>query len=207
VFTVYAAPASRSTRVLWTLEEIGQDYALVLVDLVHGGGRRPGFLALNPGGKVPVLVDGDLVLTESLAICTWLGDRFPESGIVPPPGTRERARHDQWCAFVVTELEQPLWTIARHRFVLPEPRRVPAVVDTARWEYERAAAVLDAGLGEREFLAADRFTVADVLAAHTLRWGRKAAPGVAGERLEAYADRMLARSALARVREREASGV
>ncbi len=202
---VYGCANTRSVRVVWTLEEIGARYDYERVDIPGGAGRRPGYLRINPGGKVPALEVGDLVLTESAAICTWLGARHPASGLVPPSGTASHAAFLRWTLFAVTELEQPLWTIAKHKFALPEARRVPAIVDTARWEYEVAVKILDSGLGDREYLAADGFTVADILVAHTLSWGRKAAPDTETPRLTRYVDRMLARPALARAREREAA--
>ncbi|MCC8988107.1 MAG: glutathione S-transferase, partial [Candidatus Contendobacter sp.] len=116
MFKVYGCPHTRSTRVVWALEEVGAEYEYQKVDLFAGEGRQPAYLALNPGGKVPALADGDLVLTESSAICTYIGDAFPASGLTPPFGSPERARYNQWCSFAVCELEQPLWTMAKHRF-------------------------------------------------------------------------------------------
>ena len=130
MLTVYGCPNTRSTRVVWALEEAGADYEYVPIDLRIGAGLQPDYLALNIGGKVPTLVDGGFVLTESGAICTYIGDRFPGAGLVPPVGTKERASYNQWCYFALSELEQPLWTLAKHRFALPKQYRVPAVLDT-----------------------------------------------------------------------------
>lgn len=200
---VYGCPNTRSTRVVWALEEAGAEYDYHKIDLLAGAGRRPDYLALNPSGKVPTLVDGELVLTESGAICTYIGDCFPGSGLTPPAGSPERTRYNQWCFFVISELEQPLWTIAKHRFALPEKRRVPAVIETAVWEFTVATKVLAIGLGEREYLVGDRFTAADLLAAHTLAWARANKLLPADSRVEAYADRLLARPAWERARARE----
>lgn len=202
---VYGCANSRSLRVMWTLEEIGVSYDYQRVDLASGAGRAPEYLRINPAGKVPALVVGDVVLTESAAICHWIASRHPASGMVPATGTAMHAAFLRWMLFVVTELEQPLWAIAKHKFALPRERRVPALIDTARWEYEVAAALLEEGLAGREFLVGDRFTVADVLAAHTLSWARKAAPGAEPPALTDYVERMTARPALARARERESA--
>lgn len=171
---LYGMPKTRSTRITWALEELGAEYQFIPVNLAKGEGQAPDFLALNPAGKVPVLVDGELVLTESAAICTYLGDKFPETGLVPRPGTAERAKYDQWCFFVLTELEQPLWTIAKHKFALPAERRVPEIKETAVWEFRKAAGVLEKGLEGKEYLIGDQFTLVDILAAHTLAWARGA---------------------------------
>ena len=203
MLTVYGCANTRSSRVLWALEEAGAEYEYVAVDLRAGAGWKPEYLALNPGGKVPTLVDGEMVLTESAAICTYIGDRFPASRLTPPVGSLERAHYDQWCYFVLSELEQPLWTMAKHLFALPERRRVPAVLDTARWEFAVAAKVLAAGLGRREFIVGDHFTAADILIAHTLTWALAFELPLEPERLKTYVEHLLARPAWARVHERE----
>lgn len=203
MITVYGCPNTRSVRVVWALEEIGADYDYRKIDLQQGEGRTPQFLAINPGGKVPALVEDGWVLTESAAICLYLGDRFPDAKLTPPAGSRQRAQHDQWCIFAVAELEQPLWTMAKHRFALPEERRVPAIVDTARWEFSVAAKVLDVGLGERPFILGDAFSAADILLGNILQWAGKYELPLPSERLQNYRERVLSRPALARARARE----
>lgn len=203
---LYGFPQTRATRAVWALEETGADYEYVKIDLMKGEGFKPPYIKLNPGGKVPALVDGDFVLTESAAICTYIGDKFPDAGLVPKPGTLERALYDKWCFFVIGELEQPLWTMTKHQFALPESLRVPAIMNTAAWEFSKAAGVLAQGLDEREFVVGEGFTAADILVAHTLNWARNYQLSLENERLEAYADRMLARSALTRARQREETG-
>ena len=203
MLVVYGFPNSRSSRVVWAMEEAGVEYEYVHVDLKAGAGWQPEYLALNAGGKVPTLVDGDFVLFESGAICSYLGDRFPATGLTPAAGSLERARYNQWCYFVMSELEQPVWTIGKHTFVLPERWRVPAVLDTARWEFSVAARILAEGLGRREFIVGDRFTAADILIAHTLAWARAFKLPLEHDNLEAYFARLLARPAWIRARERE----
>ncbi len=200
---LYGYPRSRSFRVLWALEESGLDYRYHPVDLLKGEGQTAEYLKLNPSGKVPLLVDGELALSESAAICTYLGDKHPESGLVPRPGTAERARYDQWCYFVLTELEQPLWTAGRHRFIYPDEKKVPAVVEIVPWEFGKAAAVLGKGLAGRDYLVGESFTMADILAAHTLNWARafKVPHGIRA--LDDYQERICARAAFSRARERE----
>jgi glutathione S-transferase len=200
---LYAFPQTRATRVVWALEEVGADYEYIKVDLLKGEGNQPAYRELNPSGKVPTFVDDDLVLTESAAICTYLGEKFPDAGLVPVAGSPQRAHYQQWCCFVIGELEQPLWTIAKHRFVLPEERRVPAVIDTAIWEFALAAKVLAIGLGDKAFILDERFTAADILIAHTLRWATSYGLSLNSTRLEAYTERLLGRPAMARVQQRE----
>ena len=200
---VFGLPKTRSIRVTWTLEELGMGYEYTAVQLSRGEAQQPEFLRLNPMAKVPVLVDGDFVLSESGAICTYLGDKHPALGLVPDPRTPERARYDQMCLFALTELEQPLWTAAKHRFALPKRLRVPEVFASTQWEFARAVSALGAWLGAQEFVLGGRFTVADVLVAHTLSWARNTEVPIEQDSVNAYADRVLARPALTRAREKE----
>jgi glutathione S-transferase len=200
---IFGWPKTRSLRAVWALEEAGATYEYMPVNLMRGEGRRPTYLSLNPGGKVPTLVDGDLVLTESAAICTYIGDKHQASGLTPAVGTPQRARHDKWCFFVLSELEQPLWTIAKHRFALPEKWRVPAVMETALWEFSVAAKALDAQLGEGPYALGERFSAADILIGHTLTWAETWNIPIEHDRLKSYARRLRERPALVRAHQRE----
>jgi glutathione S-transferase len=202
---LYGCPNSRSLRVAWALEEAGAQYEYVLVDLFKGAGRAPQFLALNPAGKIPLFIYGDLTLTESAAIVAHIGDLFPASGLTPR-GAAARADFLRWMFFATTELEQPLWTIAKHRFALPKDRRVAGIESTARWEFENTAQIIEAALGQREFICGNAFTGADILLAHTLAWARSAKVMPESATLNAYRERHYARPALARARAREAAG-
>jgi glutathione S-transferase len=200
---LYGCPNSRSLRAAWALEEAAADYEYVPVDLFKGAARTPEFLALNPAGKVPVLVDGELTLTESGAIIDYVGNRFPASGLVPRDAAA-RANCLRWMFFAQTELEQPLWTIAKHRFALPKDKRIAGAEATARWEFALAAKLLDDALADREYMCGEAFTGADILLVHTLAWARSAKIPLESARLTAYMERLLMRPALTRARQREA---
>lgn len=199
---IYGFPFTRSTRATWALEEAGAEYEFIPVDLSKGEHKKPEFLKVNPGGKVPAMIDGDLVLTESAAICTYIGEKFPSSDLVPVRAD-ERAHYFQWCFFAMSELETPLWTMTKYTRLFPQERRVPTVTDTCIWEFQRACDVLAQHLEGREFAVGNQFTVADILLGGTLNWARKAEIGFGSAVLEAYADRMAARPALAKARARE----
>jgi glutathione S-transferase len=154
-------------------------------------------------GKTPVLVDGELTLIESAAICTWLAQRHPEAGLLPAEGTPARALHDQALWFVVTELEEPLWTIGRHSFVYPEAMRVEGIKGVARQEFSRAIDGFARLLADRQFLAGEQFTIADIVAGHTLGWAEHARCEVADTKVVAYRDRVASRPSFARAAERE----
>src|SRR5215470_16813254 len=100
---LYEFPPTRSIRARWTLQELGVPFEAVQVNLIAGEHRRPEFLRINPAGKVPVLVDGDLVLTESVAIPVYLAEKHPERRLLPTD-PRQRAQANQWLMFAATEL-------------------------------------------------------------------------------------------------------
>ena len=197
---LYGYRNGRTLRALWALEEVGVPYEFVEVDLKRGQHREPEFLALNPAGKVPVLDDNGTIVTESAAICMHLAERHPESGLLPPVGTPERTECYRWMSFILTELDAPLWTIAKHRFALPQERRVPAVVETASWEFGNAASVLASILDNRQYLTGAAFSVADILAGHSLLWARSARVPLGSDFPEPYLERLLAREAMIRAR-------
>jgi len=186
---LYEFAPTRSIRARWMLQELGVAFDAVTVNLAAGEHRRPDFLAVNPAGKVPVLVDGDLVLTESVAIAVYLADKYPEKGFLPAD-LRGRAEAMRWLLFTATELEQPLWRIAKHRVIYPEDKRLPADIDLARDEFTEMAKVLDRHMVDREFVVGDSVTVADFVLAYTLDWAQMGGLLDNLPRLEGYMLRM-----------------
>jgi glutathione S-transferase len=164
----------------------------VWVNLIKGEHRDREFLKLNPAGKVPVLVDGDLVLNESVAIVLYLAEKYPEKGFLPTDA-KGRAEVDRWLLFTVTELEQPLWRIAKHTSVLPEARRIPGDVVLAREDFRDMVPVIEAHLAGREFVCGDRVTAADFVLAYTLDWANETNLLSAFPASVAYLERMYAR--------------
>jgi glutathione S-transferase len=152
---LYEFAPTRSIRARWTLQELGVDFEAETVNLIKGEHRRPEFLALNPAGKLPVLVDGDLVLTESVAIVLYLAEKYPKQGLLPMD-LAQRAEAYRWLLFAATELEQPLWRIARHTFLYAEAQRLPADVPIASREFIEMAAALDRHMRGRQFLVGER---------------------------------------------------
>jgi glutathione S-transferase len=199
---LYGYRNGRTLRALWTLEEVGATYDYVEVDVMHGQGREPWFLKVNPAGKVPVLDDGGTIITESAAICMHVAEKYPEGRLLPPPGTMERTECYKWTSYILTELDAPLWTIAKHRFGLPSERRVPAVIETARWEIGVAIEILASAVNSRSFLVGASLTVADILAGHTLLWAKSAKLELGSDSLVSYLDALTMRDAYVRARER-----
>lgn len=199
---LYGYRNGRTLRAAWALEEVGAPYEYLEIDLMRGEGREPKFLETNPAGKVPVLDDDGTIITESAAICMHIAEKYPQSRLLPPTGTLERSQCYKWISYIITELDAPLWSIAKHRFALPRERRVPAVIETAAWEFRMAVKVLAKGLGDRNYLVGDCLTVADIVAGHTLAWAKSARLALGSDQLERYLERLLARDAVIRARER-----
>jgi glutathione S-transferase len=153
---LYHLPGSRSTRVLWTLEEIGAPYELP--PMTGEDRRSPEHLARHPLGRVPVLeLDDGTFIFESAAICLYLGDLFPEAGLLPAHASTDRALVYQWTVFAMSELEPSVfgWVRARRteQDETEHKARFGSVADAFR-------NVLSDG---RPWLIGETFTVADVL--------------------------------------------
>jgi len=189
---LYGAPPTRALRVIWLLNELGLEYEMLPVDILKGETRKQDFRALNPAAKVPVLVDGSLVLTESAAIQLYLADKNPQAGFIPD-AVEDRAQMYRWIFFLVTEIEQPLWRIARHTVIYPEEKRLPQDIDLARQEGKEMVAVLERHMEKREFMVADRLSVADFNAAYTLDWANEEKMLDGAPRLRDYLKSMYAR--------------
>jgi len=189
---LYGMGPTRSLRARWALQELDAQFEFVPVDLQAGEHRHPDFLRLNPAGKLPVLVDGDQVITESAAIVMYLAEKYADKGLMPA-SLQDRAQAYRWSFFAVTELEQPLWRIARHSFVYPEAKRLPADIPLAREEFLEMAAVLDRHMEGREFIVGERISIADCVTAYVLDWGNENGLVAGFANLAAYLERMYAR--------------
>jgi glutathione S-transferase len=187
---LFYMPRTRSSRVLWLLEEIGAPYDLTEI---RGAERRSDeHLLRHPLGRVPALQLGDgTTVFESAAICLQLADLNPEAGLIGYVGSAERGLVYQWVVFAVSELEAPLFRWIRERG--------EGVVDTPAYDrFTEAATAIQSVLADRDWLVEDRFSVADVMCASVLDGANarellRPWPG-----LEAYVQRAEARPAYAR---------
>lgn len=163
-YTLVGAVKSRAFRALWTLEELGLDY-----EHIDAAPRSEAVTRISPAGKVPVLVADGVPITDSVAIMTFLADRH--GALTFPAGTLERARQDSLTNMILDEIDATLWTAAKHSFVLPEDKRLPAIKDSLQWEFARAQTNLVARMAEDgPFLMGETMTIADILLAHCGGW-------------------------------------
>lgn len=163
MYKIIGFPRTRAMRVMWLLEELGEPYEINPAMPQSETAR-----ALNPSGKVPLLVDGDSVISESVAICTYLADKHGKFTF--PAGTIERATQDSFTQFGVDVLEGALWTAAKNTFILPEDVRVPEIKTVCQMEFQRGLDTLKQRLGEGPFVMGETFTIADIIIGHCSGW-------------------------------------
>lgn len=163
--TLYHAPASRSSMVRWLLEEIGEPYDLHVLALRKGEQRQADYLKINPMGKVPALMHGDMIVTEAAAICTYLADAFPDAKLNIPIGDERRGPYLKWLFFVPGCVEPAL--IDRQK-----PSKEAAFRGTLAYgDFDLVMDVTAKAVEAGPYLLGDHFTAADVVLGSTLVWG------------------------------------
>jgi glutathione S-transferase len=159
---IYGVPPTRTFRPIWVAHELGIEHEIVSIDRSTGQNRTPEFLKLNPNGAIPVLVDGDFVLWESMAIDFYLAKKYDNGKGLAPRDLKEEALALQWTLFAVNTLEQPVIDWALNAFVLPQDKRDAKVADAAAAKMQAPLKVLDGALQGKQWLVGNRFTVADL---------------------------------------------
>ena len=168
---LYHCKDARSFRPLWALEELGLDYELVNMPFPPRA-LFPGYLAINPLGTVPTLVDGGLTMTESSAICHYLAEKSAPNPLRVDPSEPAYGEYLNWLYRSDATLTFPQTIVLRYSRLEPEARRLPqAVEDYSVWFLSRLRSV-ETALDDREFLCADRFTMADIAVHYALYLGR-----------------------------------
>jgi len=197
----YPGNASLTPHVL--LEELGVPYELVLVDRTRDAHKSPEYLRLNPNGQIPVLVDGELVLYETAAICMHLADTHPGAGLAPPLGSPGRAHFYQWMAWCTNTLQAMLMHYFYPERMVDDGDAGAAAQVKARAQARAGAmlAILDAQLASHgcDWLLGERYSAVDPFALMLGRWTRGFdRPARAYPHLGPYLSRVLARPAVAR---------
>ncbi len=193
MLTLFHAPRSRSSRLVWLIEELGADCRIDYCDIRRmDGSGEPDPRNPHPDGKVPALIhDGGLV-TESAAVALYLTDLFPKSGLGAPVGSRDRAAYLTWLAWSAGELEPAMWG------------RISGAVDTdpqAEARYEQAMSRLLEALWIAPWLMGERFTAVDVMIGASLGWGRDCLPD--SPLFDLYLERLSQRPAWIRAQARD----
>ncbi len=194
MITLFHAPQSRSSRLVWLMEEIGQPYTLHYCPIVRrdgSGSRDPG--NPHPDGKVPALFHDSVPVSESLAIALYLTELFPEAGLGAPVDSPARGVFLTWLAWTAGEMEPAFWSM-----ISGAAQADPM----AAARFEQVISRLLSALEQGPFLMGESFSAVDVMVASALAWGRAHAP--ASPVLDAYLERTMQRPASLRAAEKDA---
>ena len=192
MYTVFGSLHSRTFRVVWALEEMGLEY-----NHYPAPPHSDPVVERNSSGKIPVLMEDEHIITDSVAIMTYLADKH--SMLTAPAGTLARAHQDATTFKIVDELDSLLWTAARHSFVLPEEMRVPQIKDSLKAEFENNLARIEEAL-DGPYLMGEAFSLPDIVLTHCLNWALTAKFPTGGDVINEYGKRCRARPAFKHVK-------
>jgi len=178
---IYGIGASRAARPIWTALELGVPFEHMATPYLGGATRTPEFLTVNPNGHIPALIDqrteGDVTVWESMACALYIARVHGQADgqSIAPASPREEAEALRWSFWAVSELESDALTVLMHRMAMPEDQRKPELADKAESRLKVPLAVLEQHLKTQHakgevYLAANRFTVADVCVASVASW-------------------------------------
>ena len=194
---LYHHPYSRAATVLWMLEELGIEHELRFVDLLSGAHKAPELLTLNPMGKLPILTDGDVVVTEVAAIGLYLADRYALGRLAPPPDDPLRGTYFRWSLFAPSVIEPG---------AMAKMNAWEAKPSQAGWgTHEAMLAAMESAIRGRDYLLGDAFSMADVIFGGTLRYMLRFKMIEPSPGFTAYSERLAARPALQRAEARNAA--
>lgn len=195
--TLYHHPFSRAAGVVWTLEEVGQPYELKFVDIRKNEQKSPEHLALNPMGKIPVLVDGDVVVTEGAAIALYLADRYAAGRLAPALDDPRRGTYFRWALFAPSVIEPGS---------MAKMQKWEFRSSQAGWgEYDAMIQTIENAIDGKQWLLGDMFSIADVVFGGTLDYMLRFKMLEPSPALTAYAERLRARPAFQRANARNAA--
>ena len=195
--TLYHASPSRSSIVLWMLEEVGQPCDIKLIRLSAGDNLKPDYLALNPMGKVPTLRHGDAVITEAAAICTYLADEFPAKKLNVPVGTPKRGEYLKWLFFGPSVIEPAMTDRAF-------PRKENPRASALGWrDFDTVLDIVSNAVAKGPYLMGEQFTAADVVIGSGLRYGMMFKMIPERKEFQDYIARIAQRPALRRAQEKD----
>ena len=196
-YQLYYTPGNASLLPHMMLREIGAPFELRPVDREQGAQRSPAYLALNPSGRIPVLVEGTQVLYETVAIALYLTERHPEAALAPAPGTPDRANFLVWMSHLANtpQPEYRAWYYPEQH--VADPAAASTVKQAAGTRLDQMFTIIATQLGEGPYLLGEQFSAADLYLLMLVRWGRGLpTPLNTVPALAAHAARILARPAV-----------
>ena len=196
--TLYHSPNTRSSGTLILLEELGAPFTLKVLDMQAGEQREPAYLAINPMGKVPAIRHGDALITEQVAIYLYLADLFPQADLAPPVGDPQRGPYLRWMAFYGTCFE-PAVTDRSMKREPAQPRM------SVYGDFDTMLKTIANQVAKGPYLLGERLSAADLLWGNGLTWTIMFKLVPEWPELVAYAKRIAARPAVAKVKEKDAA--
>lgn len=191
--TFYTNPLSRGRVVRWMLEEVGASYSTEVLDFAVGAHKAPAYLAINPMGKVPAIKHGDIVMTETPAICAYLADVFPAANLAPTSNNPLRGPYYRWLFFTAGPIEQAItakacgWEVPEERQGMVGFGSLKTVLDT-----------IEDAIKDRDYVVGDSFTAADLYLTSALGWGMNGGTIEKRSAFETYVARSMQRPAYIR---------
>jgi glutathione S-transferase len=192
----YSNPMSRGRIAHWMLEEVGAPYRFEVVSLEHGEHKKPGFLAVNPMGKLPALVHRGVVITEAAAICAYLADAFPQARLAPATDSPARGTYYRWLFFGAGCVEPAMIDRMLSR---PAAERPGAL---GYGSYEDTVNTLEKALSPGPYLLGEQFSAADVYVGSQISFSIMVKALVPRPAFEEYSKRLQQRPAYQRFMEK-----
>lgn len=184
----YFNPMSRALTTDWMLKELDAPHEQIVIDFAAGENDTPEYRAINPMGKVPTLVEDDVVITETAAICAYLADRFPDRGLAPPAGSKERGPYYR-CLFLPGAVLEPLFSLTAGGVENTAPQ-------SAGWgDMPRVLSTIEMLTPETGWALGEEFTAADVVLGGTLDYSIRFNWCDPSPRVAAYVERLRSRPA------------
>jgi len=206
MYTLYYYPSNANLAPHMLLEEMGLPYRLALVDRDHNAHKAPDYLAMNPAGLIPVLIDGDMALPEAAAICLHLVDKHPDKGLAPPVGTPERSAFYRWLIYLTNTLQAELITYFYPERLADGEAAAAAIKQCAEQRVGGMLDILEAQLRKSggPWLLGGRFSAVDPYLFMLCRWTRGMRnPARNRPLLKAFVERMMARPAIQAAHDQE----
>mgnify|MGYP001200432469 CR=1 FL=1 len=198
---IYHASFTRGIRPIWLLEELGLPYEVEKIDFSPAYRATQEWRALNPVGKVPVMTDGELTMFESGAMMDYILARYGEGRLMPDPGSDDYAHYLQWHWFAEATFARPLGEMVNHRREFPAEQEIPDVLKEMAGRGAQCAAAVAEHVSDRAYIMGDEFTAADISIGYSLLLCEALIPDQMPTGIQAYWDRLQARSGFQVARE------
>lgn len=195
---LYYVPLTSAFRPRWALEETGQEHELVRLTLSPKDLKTPEYKQIHPLGQVPALVDGDLVLIESAAICMYVAERSPGRELLPPEQPKTRALYHQWILYAMDTISPIVHTVYLRWYMAKPEDKAHVATEADHEAVQRVLAPVQKALEKGPFLLGERFTTADIVLGGVLQWAEAGGLLAGCPKVRAYHERLRARPAYQR---------